>query len=575
MGIDIELFRAEKGGNPELIKTSQRNRYKNVQLVDDVIQSDLEWRRLRHSIDNCNKLKNLCSKVFGELMKKQRANASPVDEKSVSVFGLDNDKLNEYFAKNSFVDGSSPTTADLHLFRKVTSCFSPEFSSKYKSISRWYKTISGYSEEEWKTFPVSKKYENEVLPAGSFRDDISVDELKQFNLVQLKQYRLLIDDALASYEKLLNEVEAKRNSALNEIGNLLHESVPVSDNEDNNLVVRTHGDCTERKKYSHVDLIHMIDGMDGEMGAVVAGSRGYYLKGACVFLQVALIQECLIRWAARGYTPLYTPFFMNKDIMQEVAQLSQFDEELYKVIGKGSEIADESTVDEKYLIATSEQPIAAVHRDQWIPESVLPIKYIGFSTCFRQEVGSHGRDTRGIFRVHQFEKVEQFVLTSPFDNHSWIVFDEMIQNSEDFYKDLGISYRIVNIVSGALNNAAAKKLDLEAWFPGSGAFRELVSCSNCLDYQARRLLVRYGQTKKMNAQTDYVHMLNATACAITRVICVILEKYQTESGIKVPGILKKYMPPQYQEEIPFVKPAPIDAKETKKQKKQKDGMQKK
>jgi len=152
--------------------------------------------------------------------------------------------------------------------------------------------------------------------------------------------------------------------------------------------------------------------------------------------------------------------------------------------------------------------------------------------------------------------------------------DEMISNAESYYQALGIPYRIVNIVSGALNHAAAKKLDLEAWFPGSGAFRELVSCSNCLDYQARRLLVRYGQTKKMNAQTDYVHMLNATMCATTRVICALLEVYQTETGIKVPEVLKPYLPEVYQEEIPFVRTAPINDAETKKQKKQREGMKK-
>lgn len=253
--------------------------------------------------------------------------------------------------------------------------------------------------------------------------------------------------------------------------------------------------------------------------------------------------------------------------MQEVAQLSQFDEELYKVIGKGSEKQEDGSVDEKYLIATSEQPIAAYHRDEWVPTETLPIKYCGYSTCFRQEVGSHGRDTRGIFRVHQFEKVEQFVLTSPHDNKSWEMMTEMITNAEEFNKQLGIPYRIVNIVSGALNNAAAKKLDLEAWFPGSGAFRELVSCSNCLDYQARRLKVRYGQTKKMNQEVEYVHMLNATMCATTRAICAILENYQVEDGVIVPEVLRDLMPSQYKEKIPFVKAAPIDEQEVKKQKK--------
>merc|ERR1719391_1561426 len=148
--------------------------------------------------------------------------------------------------------------------------------------------------------------------------------------------------------------------------------------------------------------------------------------GPGVFLQQALIQVALQTLYKEGYSPLYTPFFMKKEVMQEVAQLSQFDEELYKVVGKGSENKEDKSIDEKYLIATSEQPIAAFHRDEWIDEKALPIKYAGISSCFRREVGSHGRDTRGIFRVHQFEKVEQFVITSPHDGQSWQAMDTMI-----------------------------------------------------------------------------------------------------------------------------------------------------
>lgn len=362
-------------------------------------------------------------------------------------------------------------------------------------------------------------------------ENLKIDDLKPLTIAQIKQIRTLIDDAIVENEKQLNKVETARNSALREVGNWLHDSVPVSNDEDENKVERTWGNCETKGKYSHVDLIVMIDGMNAEKGAVVSGGRGYFLTGPAVFLEHALIQHSLHSLFEKGYTPLYTPFFMRKEVMQEVAQLSQFDDELYKVVGKGSENSVDS--DEKYLIATSEQPIAAYHRDEWIAESALPIKYAGISTCFRQEVGSHGRDTRGIFRVHQFEKVEQFVLTSPHDNKSWETMDEMIDNAEKFCQSLGIPYRVVNIVSGALNHAAAKKLDLEAWFAGSSAFRELVSCSNCLDYQARRLLVRYGQSKKMNANVEYVHMLNATLCAATRVICAILETHQTETGVKV------------------------------------------
>jgi len=405
---------------------------------------------------------------------------------------------------------------------------------------------------------------------------LTLDACGELTVTQLKRIRVLIDKEMQDNTSKLTTLEQERDNLLKEFGNWLHPSVPISNDEDaDNRTERTWGDIEKRTKYSHVDLIHMIGGADLERGTVTSGGRGYYLQGPAVFLQQGLIQLALQTLYKKDYSPLYTPFFMKKEVMQEVAQLSQFDDELYKVLGKGSENKDDKSIDEKYLIATSEQPIAAFHRDEWIDEKILPIKYAGISSCFRQEVGSHGRDTRGIFRVHQFEKVEQFVITSPHDDASWKMMDEMIDNAETFCKLLNIPYRIVCIVSGALNNAAAKKLDLEAWFPGSGAFRELVSCSNCLDYQARRLRVRYGQTKKMNQATEYCHMLNATMCAVTRVICVLMEMNQTETGIKVPEALKLYMPEKYKEEIPFVNTAPIDEAETKKAKKQKDGMKEK
>jgi len=352
------------------------------------------------------------------------------------------------------------------------------------------------------------------------------------------------------------ECEKIRHNNLFEIGNWLHESVVISNDEDENEIVRVNGDCSVRKKYSHVDLLQMIDGVDYERGAVVAGNRGYFLKGPGVLMQQALVSAATQLLVSKDFTPLYTPFFMKKEVMQEVAQLSQFDDELYKVVGKRSEKEDDHAIEESYLIATSEQPIAAFHRGDWMDPTELPKKYCGVSTCFRQEVGSHGRDTGGIFRVHQFEKVEQFVICSPNDGESWKIMEEMNGNAEDFYKSLNIPYRIVGIVSGALNNAAAKKLDLEAWFPGSGAFRELCSCSNCTDYQARRLLVRYGQTKKMNDKADYCHMLNATMCASTRVICCILENNQTEEGIVIPELLRPFM--GNKDFIKFVKPPPIE-----------------
>ncbi|OZC11542.1 hypothetical protein X798_01400 [Onchocerca flexuosa] len=474
MVLDINLFREEKGGNPELIRDSQRKRYKDVKLVDDVIDYDQQWRKDRFSADNFNRLINLCSKVIGEKMKKKEpidvGNAVPVDY-----------------------------------------------------LERF-----------------------EVL---------NVDDIKSLTIVQIKKLKSIIDEKLVEIKTEMEKLEANRHQKLIEIGNIIHPTVPVSDDEDNNRVERIFGDIKTKKKYSHIDLCVMIDGFDGDRGTSVAGGRGYFLKGPLVFLEQAVINLALQMLHSKGFIALYTPFFMRKEVMQEVAQLSQFDQELYKVTGKGSEVVGDETNDEKYLIATSEQPIAAYHRNEWIGEADLPIKYAGISSCFRQEVGSHGRDTRGIFRVHQFEKVEQFVLCSPYDNESWKMFDEMIANAEDFCKALGIPYRIVCIVSGELNNAAAKKLDLEAWFPGSAAFRELVSCSNCTDYQARRLKVRYGKTKKLDGEVSYVHMLNSTMCATTRVLCAILENYQEENGIRVPEILKQFMPHSYKELIPFIKEA--------------------
>lgn len=189
------------------------------------------------------------------------------------------------------------------------------------------------------------------------------------------------------------------------------------------------------------------------------------------------------------------------------------------------------------MIATSEQPISAMYRNEWIEPHDLPIRYAGVSSCFRKEAGASGRDVWGIFRVHQFEKVEQFCLTTP--EKSWEMHEEMIKIAETFYRNLELPYRVVNIVSAELNDAAAKKYDLEAWFPGYEAYRELVSCSNCTDYQSRGLEVRLALKNQTNKV--YVHMLNATLCATERTMCCILENYQTPEGVRVPAVLQPYM----------------------------------
>ncbi|CAG8946270.1 unnamed protein product [Penicillium salamii] len=305
---------------------------------------------------------------------------------------------------------------------------------------------------------------------------------------------------------------------------------------------------------SHHEVLTRLDGYDPERGVKIVGHRGYCLTGYGLFLNLALVNYGLEFLFNKGYTPNQPPQFMLRDLMAKTAQLEQFDEELYKV----TESEDKAT--DKYLIATSEQPLSALHDSEWLQDKELPIKYAGYSTCYRKEAGSHGKDAWGIFRVHQFEKIEQFVLTKPED--SWQAFEDMMSNSEEFYKSLGLPYQIVAIVSGALNNAAAKKYDLEAWFPFQKEYKELVSCSNCTDYQSRALEIRYGIKKATDLKKTYVHALNATLCATERTLCCVLENYQREDGIEVPEVLRKYIPGQ-PEFLPYTKELPKDTTSSK------------
>ena len=336
-------------------------------------------------------------------------------------------------------------------------------------------------------------------------------------------------------EKEVEKVRVERDAKLGKIGNILSDTCIIDNNEDNNGVVWKWGTPRPMTKdmYCHHELLWMLDGYEPERGTRVAGhrGRGYFLKGSAVLLNQAIIMYAMQWNTKRGFTLLQTPYFMNRDVMAGVAQLEDFDESLYHVEGEEGE--------EKYLIATSEQPICGYHMGEWLDEKELPLKYTGFSTNFRKEAGAHGKDTWGIFRVHQFDKVEQFVISKP--EESWAMHEYMIQNSREFYESLNLPYRVVNIVSGALNNAAAKKYDLEGWFPGYEAYRELVSCSNCTDYQSRAMEIRCGATKKKNEEKKYVHMLNSTLCALTRTLCCILENYQTSEGVEIPEVLQPWM----------------------------------
>lgn len=362
-------------------------------------------------------------------------------------------------------------------------------------------------------------------------------------------------DEAVQLKKEIEEVEvgikdliSTRDSLLHKIGNVIRDDVPISNTEDDNKVIRTWGNPAVCKKVDgvsagslrHDQILTKLRGFDPVKGSEVAGHRGYYLKGPGALLCMALSQYGIAFLNRKGYMPVQTPFFLRQEIMAKTAELKDFDESLYKIPMGGEKR------DDLFLIATSEQPICALHMNETLEDSDIPIRYAGFSTCFRKEAGSAGKDMRGIFRVHQFEKVEQFAIVTPEESDA--EHERMVAVSEEFYQSLGLPYQVISIVSGALNDAAARKYDLEAWFPSDNCFRELVSCSNCTDYQSRALDIKLGFKKAGDRERRLVHMLNGTLVASQRTMCCILEHYQTETGLRVPPVLVPFVG---QEFIPY------------------------
>ena len=348
-----------------------------------------------------------------------------------------------------------------------------------------------------------------------------------------------LDEVIAQSKEVANEIKELgpkieeykklREDYRYKVGNIIDEDVPVAESEDDNVIVKKYGEVPkfDFEPLNHVDLIEKVDGADMKTAASVSGARFYYLKQDILHLNLALIQFALNELESKGYIPLQTPFFIKGEVAAETSELGEFEETLYKLENE-----------DLYLIATAEQTLAALHRDEIIDPEDLPIQYCALSTCFRKEAGSHGKDTLGIFRVHQFEKIEQFVYTTPEESKK--AHEKLLKVTEEIYQKLGLHYQVVAIVSSALNDNAAIKYDLEAWFPGSNTYRELVSCTNCKDYQARKTKTRFGKAGSGDAQT--LHTLNSTAIATERTICCLLENYQQEDGsVKVPDVLVPYM----------------------------------
>ncbi|MCX8182186.1 MAG: serine--tRNA ligase [Candidatus Methanomethyliaceae archaeon] len=330
-------------------------------------------------------------------------------------------------------------------------------------------------------------------------------------------------------ESKMQEYREKMDFILMRLPNLMDDSVPFGKDENDNVVIRTWGEIRtfDFKVKDHIDLALDLDLVDIERAAKVSGARFYYLKGDLVKLNFALIKYGLDFMTERGFTPFLPPYMMKRKILEGAVSLADFQDTIYKVEGE-----------DLFLIATSEHALLGLHSDEILDGNRLPLRYCGVSPCFRKEAGAHGRDTKGIFRVHQFEKVEQFVFCKP--EESPREHELLIKNAEEFFQSLKLPYRVVNVCSGDLGTVAAKKYDLEVWLPGQGKYREMVSCSNCTSYQAVRSNIRFRD--KPNEPTKYVHTLNSTLVATERAMVAILENYQQEDGsIIVPNVLIPYM----------------------------------
>ena len=354
------------------------------------------------------------------------------------------------------------------------------------------------------------------------------------NSSSLKVEANRIPNEIKSVESELESKQQVVKSGLMRIPNLLHESVPYGKDDKDNVVVKIWG---EPPKFgfspsSHAELSQSLGIADFDRAAKVSGTGFYYLRNELALLDYSVMRYAMDTLLSRGYSLIEPPYMIKRSYYEGVTDLSDFENVMYRIDDS------ENVKDPLYLIATSEHAMGAMLKDEILNADLLPVKMCGVSPCFRREIGSHGKYTKGIFRVHQFNKIEQFIFCLP--EQSWALHEELQRNSEALYEGLGIHYRVVNVCTGDIGSIAAKKYDTEAWM-ADGEYREVGSNSNCTDYQARRLNVRY-RMKEGQAPVGFVHTLNNTALATSRTMIMIMEQYQQSDGtIKVPKALQKYM----------------------------------
>jgi len=371
--------------------------------------------------------------------------------------------------------------------------------------------------------------ENQKLRASKNVLALEVNALKKAgkDIAQKLQEVKDLPNRIKESDDKIAIVKEKIDFYLMRIPNILHDSVPAGKDGSENIVVKEVGakPTFDFELKPHGELLVEKGLANFEKAAEVCGQGFYYLLGDAARLEMALSMYAVEKLVAKGYQLVSPPLMLRRAPYEGVTDLADFENMMYKIDGE-----------DLFLIATSEHPIAALHKGETFDEKSLPIKMVGFSPCFRKELGSHSIDTKGIFRVHHFNKVEQFVFCRPQD--SWKFHEELIANAEEVFKELGIPYRVVNICTGDIGIVAAKKYDIEAWMPRENTYREVVSCSNCTSYQATRLGIKF----TAGNEKEYVHTLNSTVVATSRALRAIIENFQQKDGkVKVPKPLQKYL----------------------------------
>ncbi|MCS6997812.1 MAG: serine--tRNA ligase [Aquificaceae bacterium] len=414
---------------------------------------------------------------------------------------------------------------DLELIRKNPSLVKERLSLRNRELES---LVDGVLELDALRRSILKSLESLRAERNAKSKEIGSLKKKGEDTRTLEEEVKSLKDKIEDYEKELSSVEARLRDRLLRIPNLPHESVPVGEEESQNLEVRRWGEPRDFsfEPKSHWDIGERLGIFDFERAGKVSGSRFVVLKGWGAKLERALINFMLDLHSGKGYREVLPPHLVRPEVLVGTGQLPKFEEELYRC-----------DRDDLYLIPTAEVPLTNLFREEILSEEDLPLYMVSYTPCYRREAGSYGKDIRGIIRQHQFNKVELVKIVKPEDSYREL--EGMTSDAEDVLKLLGLPYRVVLLCTGDMGFASAKTYDIEVWFPSQGKFREISSCSNCEDFQARRMNTRY---RDAEGRLRFVHTLNGSGLAVGRTLAAILENYQQEDGsILVPEILRDYL----------------------------------